>query len=384
MKVVIDFFRKLHPEEENLKASFKESERSFGFEDSGSIKENLHDVMIYTKKIMKVLNKIRHLKLTFTIEDERLINLVDQANEEDVVDSLMVKENYAKSKAELGEMIGNFEYLDSQPFEDADEALNRRVREHSSVYLRFFKTNEVSALEEFFLNCYLYRNDKFNEVLNACAEFLNLILKKLNIYKTLIFLKYYDNNIKRVLEANVGELTAKIEGVITHNSPVNEFERLLQLTLRTSVLINYIKSMLVSKRHNIEVFDNEYLRQRLPGILKELKLFEEDYKKVHRELGYLDNFINMLPDYLKASEDLKEFRGNVDLQKEYHKDALFALNKALQGYNLHKSKFESQLFRPKQYDSRCLLLMNRMLQSNNEVYEELKLLYFQLSVSRQN
>lgn len=382
--MVIDFFRKLSPEEENIKESFKESERTFGFENSENIKETLQDVIIYTKKITKVLNKVRHLKLTFTIEDERLINLVDQANEEEEVSSVMVKNNYNQAKKELKDMISNFEYLDSQPFEDADDTLNRQVRDNSFVYLKFFKTNEISSLEEFFLNCYLYRNDKFNEVLNSCAEFLNLILKKLNIYKTMIFLKYYDANIKRVLEANINELNSKIEGVITHNSPVNEFERLLQLTLRTSVLINYIKSMLVSKRHNFEVFENEYMKKRLPEILKELKGFEDDYKKVHKELGYLDNFINMLPDYLKASEDMKEFQGNVDLEKEYHKDALFALNKALQGYNLHKSKFESQLYRPEKYDSRCLFLMNQMLKENNEIYEELKLNYFQLSVSRKN
>ena len=331
---------------------------------------------------MKVLNKIRHLKLTFTIEDERLINLVDQANEEEVVDSQMVKKNYQESKAELQKMVKNFDFLNNQPFEDADEELNRQVRDNAFVYLKFFKTNEVSVLEEFFLNCYLYRNDKFNEVLNSCAEFLNLILKKLNIYKTVIFLKYYDANIERVLQANVQELTSKIEGVITHNTPIAEFERLLQLTLRTSVLINYIKSMLVSKRHNIEVFDNEYLKNRLPEILKELKAFEDKYKRVHSELGHLDNFINMLPDYLKASDDLKGYEGNVDPNKEYHKDGLFALNKALQGYNLHKSKFESQLLRPEMYDSRCLHLMDRMLKENNEIYENLKSLYFQLSISR--
>jgi len=379
---VIDFFHKISPEEDNIRDNFQQAEKKFGFENSEVVKETLQDVVIYSKKIMKVLNKIRHLKLTFTIEDERLINLVDQANEDDIVDSGMVKRNYQDSKTELKDMIDNFEYLNSQPFEDADETLNRQVRDNASIYMKFFKTNQVSVLEEFFLNCYLYRNEKFNEVLNACAEFLNLILKKLNIYKTVIFLKYYDANIKRVLKANIDELTTKIEGVITHNTPVSEFERLLQLTLRTSVLINYIKSMLVSKRHNIEVFDNAYLKQRLPEILKELKGFEDDYKQVHKELGHLDNFINMLPDYLKASEDLKEYEGNVDPNKEYQRDGLFALNKALQGYNLHKSKFENLLLRPEKYNSKCLHKMNNMLNDNNQVYEDLKTLFFQLSIAR--
>jgi hypothetical protein len=382
VKVVIDFFYKIAPEEDNIKDNFQNAEKDFGFENSEVVKETLQDVVIYSKKIMKVLNKIRHLKLTFTIEDERLINLVDQANEDDVVDSGMVKQNYQDSKSTLKDMIDNFEYLNSQPFEDADETLNRQVRDNAAVYMKFFKTNEVSVLEEFFLNCYLYRNEKFNEVLNSCAEFLNLILKKLNIYKTVIFLKYYDANIERVLKANIEELTSKIENVITHNTPVAEFERLLQLTLRTSVLINYIKSMLVSKRHNLEVFDNSYLKKRLPEILKELKKFEGDYKQVHKELGYLDNFINMLPDYLKASEDMKEYEGNVDPNKEYQKDGLFALNKVLQGYNLHKSKFENLLLRPEKYNSKCLLKMSTMLNDNNMVYEDLKGLFFQLSIAR--
>ena len=378
----MDFFRKINPEEDSIKDAFKNSEKDFGFENSESIKDTLQDVIIYSKKIMKVLNKIRHLKLTFTIEDERLINLVDQASEEEVITSHMVKDNYLESKDVLKDMVESFEYLNSQPFEDADETLNRQVRAHANNYMKFFKTNDVSILEEFFLNCYLYRNEKFNEVLNSCAEFLNLILKKLNIYKTVIFLKYYDANIERVLKANVTELKSKIEGVISHNTPVAEFERLLQLTLRTSVLINYIKSMLVSKRHNMEVFDNSYLHKRLPEILKELKHFEDDYKQVHKELGHLDNFINMLPDYLRASEDLREYEGNVDPNKEYQKDGLFSLNKALQGYNLHKSKFENLMLRPKKYDSRCLVLMEEMLKNNNQKYENLKQMYFQLSISR--
>ena len=382
VKVVIDFFHKINPEEDSIKDAFKNSEKDFGFENSETIKDTLQDVIIYSKKIMKVLNKIRHLKLTFTIEDERLINLVDQANEEEVISSHMVKDNYLESKDVLKDMVESFEYLNSQPFEDADVTLNRQVRAHANNYMKFFKTNEVSILEEFFLNCYLYRNEKFNEVLNSCAEFLNLILKKLNIYKTVIFLKYYDANIERVLKANVTELKSKIEGVISHNTPVAEFERLLQLTLRTSVLINYIKSMLVSKRHNMEVFDNSYLHKRLPEILKELKHFEDDYKQVHKELGHLDNFINMLPDYLRASEDLREYEGNVDPNKEYKKDGLFALNKTLQGYNLHKSKFENLMLRPKKYNSRCLVLMKEMLNNNNKKYESLKQLYFQLSISR--
>ena len=382
VKVVIDFFYKISPEEDNIRDNFQNAEKDFGFENSEVVKETLQDVVIYSKKIMKVLNKIRHLKLTFTIEDERLINLVDQANEEDIVDSEMVKDNYQDSKLELKEMIENFEYLNSQPFEDADDTLNRQVRDNAAVYMKFFKTNEVSVLETFFLNCYLYRNEKFNEVLNSCAEFLNLILKKLNIYKTVIFLKYYDANIERVLRANIEELTSKIENVITHNTPVSEFERLLQLTLRTSVLINYIKSMLVSKRHNMEVFDNPYLKKRLPEILKELKNFEDEYKQVHKELGYLDNFINMLPDYLKASEEMKDYDGNVDPNKEYQKDGLFALNKALQGYNLHKSKFENLMLRPEKYNSKCLEKMDDMLRENNRIYEELKGLFFQLSIAR--
>ena len=342
----------------------------------------LEDVMVYMQKMYKILTKIRQLKLTFTIEDERLINLVDQVTQDELVDLDDLKKLYEDTKVEIAELITEFEYLDSQPFEDSDKVLNANIKSDTVRYIKFFRAEKDSLLEKYFLNCYLYRNEQFNEVLNHVASLLNLVLKKISINKTAIFIQYYDDNIKRVLKANIEELDGKVESLVSHNNPESEWERLLQLTLRTSVLMNYIKSMVVSKNHNEEIFNNGFLKRKLPTVLEELRQFEHQYQKVNKELGHLDSFQHLLSEYNESAEKMKSFEGNININQEYSKDGLLSLNAVLQNYNMHKSKFETLSINSELYNSKCLSLMKNILKKNNEIYKKLKNQYFNLLVER--
>ena len=369
--------------EEEIKSNLGEAEKNFGFENDTAVKQNLDVVIVYVERLAKLLSKIRQLKLTFTIEDERLINLVDQVSDDEIVNLGKLKTYYEANKTQLAEMMDNFDFLDGQPFEDADHTLNFQVRDNAKRYMEFFKVNnDDSVLDLFFLNCYLFRNEKYNDVLNHTAEFLNLILKKINIYKTTIFIRYYHDHIERILRANTEELKGKIEAIIRHKTPVSEFERLMDLTLKTSILINYIKSMIVSKKHNQVIFSYPYLREQLPAVLRQLKDFEEQYKIVHRELGHLDNFVNFLPDFQQASEEMRSFVGNIENDKEYKVEGLVHLATGLQNYNMQKSKFENIIIKPEQYDSRCLNLMNEYLKENNAVYATLKKQLFHMKIEK--
>ena len=379
--MVLNFFNKTVQSEDILKDNFRNAESEFDPNEDENLKLCLDDVATYMKKLHKILTKVRQLKLTFTIEDQRLINLVDQVTDDQIVEMKVLKDMYEETKITITEIIDEFEEVDLLPFEDADDELNNRLKDITVMYLGFFKSEKDLVLEHFFLNCYLFRNEKFNEILNHTATFLNLVLKKINIYKTAIFIHFYDEQILRVLKANTDELNDKLRSILEHENPVAEFERLLQLTLKTSVLINYIKSMIVSKKHNDEVFANSFLRRKLPEVLIELKNFEDQYKKVQKELGHLDHFINLLPEYLHATREMKTFLGNVKPNTQYNKEGLFNLNNALQSYNSQKVLFENLILHPKEYNSQCLKLIDQILQDNNSIYYDLKQVYFKLMVS---
>lgn len=380
--MVNEFFEKQVKKEEELRQELRNAETGFGFEDDREISEALERVKKYMKKMFKILNKVRQLKLTFTIEDERLIALVDGVNEDQSVGIEEIEKELTDNTVLLTKLREDFEELGEKAFEDAGPELNKEIQEHSKRYVRFFNAQDTSTVETFYLLCYLYRNEKFNDTLDNCANFLNLILKKINIYKTTLFVKFYEEKIITVMRGNIQELNNYIFQIVEHNSPVSEFERLFNMTLRTSVLISFIKSMIVSKKHDDMVFASPYLRQRLPAILAQQKEFEVDVGKIQKELGHVDNFINMLPDYLRAANDLEKMDGKVRLDEEYNQEGLRTFNTVLQTYNLHKSKFENLKMDDQTLQSVCLTKLRDILDRNNEIYERLKGMFFKLKVSR--
>lgn len=330
----------------------------------------------------KILNKVRQLKLTFTIEDERLIALVDSVNEEKKIEITEIEKDLNENTEILESLRQDFEDLEEKAFEDSGPELNQQIQTVSKRYIDFFNAKESATIENFYLLCYLYRNEKFNDTLDNCANFLNLILKKINIYKTTLFVKFYEESIISVMRGNIEVLNNHIGKIVDHENPVAEFERLFNMTLRTSVLISFIKSMIVAKKHDEMVFASPYLRQRLPAMLAQQKNFEIDVAKIQKELGHVDNFINMLPDYLRAAKDLQTMDGKIRVDEEYNQEGLRTFNTVLQTYNLHKSKFENLKLDDKNLQSVCLKKLRDLLNENNEIYERLKGMFFKLKVSR--
>lgn len=287
------------------------------------------------------MSKIRQLKLTFTIPDDRLISLIDEIPESFSPSLEEIQEMFEEIKLFISNLGFEFEDLEKQKFEDADEALNKKVVHFADQYLKYMRPNEKSRLETFFVYSYLYRNDRFNEVLNYTAGILNTMLNKIILYKMAVFLRFFEQKLFPQLKQDIEDLEKRTLGILEINAPIEEFEDLNTKFYQTITAIAYIKSHFAGKKHDIKIFNNSVIETRLPPALKSLREHELKLDQIKLELNWIGEYINDLPNYIHASGELKKVEGL--LKEKNGKVSLTDLKNAqdiLNGYNFERNKAE--------------------------------------------
>jgi hypothetical protein len=293
------------------------------------------------KKLFKTMSKIRQLKLTFTIGDDRLIGLIDEVPESFSPELEEIQEMFDEIKLFISNLGFEFEDLEKQKFEEADEALNRKVVHFADQYLNYMRPKDKSRLETFFVYAYLYRNDKFNDVLNYTAQILNTMLQKIALYKAAVFLRFFEQTLLPQIKNDVEDLEKRLAGLIEINGPIEEFEDLNTKFYKLVTVFAYVKSQLASRRHNEKIFNNSVLDVRLPPALKSMREYELRLDVVRKELNWIGEYINDLPNYIYASDELKKVKG---LLKEKNGKVplknLKAAQDILSGFNFERKKAE--------------------------------------------
>lgn len=295
------------------------------------------------------MSKIRQLKLTFTIPDDRLIGLIDEVPESFSPSITEIMEMFDEIKLFMSNLGYEFEDLEKQKFEEADEALNRKIVHFADQYLNYLRPSDKSRLETFFVYAYLYRNDRFNEVLNYTASILNLMLNKISMYKTAIFLRFFEQKLLVQLKKDVEDIETRTSKILEMNGPIEEFEDLNTKYYSMLTAFAYVKSQFSGRKHNEKLFCNSILEIRMPPALKTLREYEKRLDKMRLELNWIGEYINDLPNYLHASDELKkvekmltEKKGKVTVKN------LRAAQDILNGYNFERNKAE-RFFRDVQY-----------------------------------
>lgn len=285
------------------------------------------------------MSKIRQLKLTFTIADDRLIGLIDEVPESFSPSLEEIQELFDEIKLFISNLGYEFEDLEKQNFEEADEALNRKIVHFADQYLNYLRPKEQSRLETYFVYAYLYRNDKFNEVLNYTAEILTLMLNKISLYKTAVFLRYFEEKLFVEIKKDVEDLESRTLGILDINAPIEEFGDLNTKFYQINTAIAFAKSQLAGRKHNDKIFNNSVLEIRMPPALKSLREYEIRLEKLKSELNWIGEYINDLPNYQHASDELKtvkdlmkEKNGKVDLKN------LKSAQEIMNGYNFERNK----------------------------------------------
>jgi hypothetical protein len=81
----------------------------------------------------------------------------------------------------------------------------------------------------------MFRSNLCEEVTDKASEFINLLLKKITVYRTLVFIKFYESYIQVEIETSIRQLQKRIRMLYEHVNVVGEFEELSKVT-RKAVL----------------------------------------------------------------------------------------------------------------------------------------------------
>lgn len=338
---MVDFFKKIQSDETRLKNNLTECEERFSFENDEGLKQAMDEVSVYMKKLFKTMSKIRQLKLTFTIPDDRLIGLIDEVPESFSPELEEIQEMFDEIKLFISNLGYEFEDLEKKKFEEADEALNQKVVHFADQYLKYMRPSDKSRLETFFVYAYLYRNDRFNEVLNYTAGVLNLMLKKVALYKAAVFLRFFEEQLFPLLRKEVDDLETRSLNILEINAPIEEFEDLNTKFYKMVTAMAFVKSQFASRKHDVKIFNNSCLEVRLPPALKSLREYEKKLDRIRSELNWIGEYINDLPNYQHASDELRKVE---DLLKDkggkVTKKNLKMAHDILNGFNFERNKAE--------------------------------------------
>lgn len=318
------------------------AEENFGFENDTSLKEAILEINIYTKKLFKTMSKIRKLKLTFTVEDQRLITLIDEQPEDFKPSLKMINSLYEEIKLFISNLSYEFEELQSVNYDDSSDQLNQKIIHYSGEYINFLRPNDESILERFFVQTYLYRNEQFNNVLNFTSEILNLMLHKLALYNAAIYLRFFEENLLPKIENDTKDLEDRVDNILGMAGPIEEFEDIGMAILQVDVAITFTKASLASRKPDNRYYANTSLDVRMLPALGKLRQLEIRIDAVRKEMGWVGEFINFLPNYNHSSDELKSVGKKLRSTKIKLKD-LDHVQQILNGFNFEREKAESYI-----------------------------------------
>lgn len=314
--MVVDYFIKLQKTEPDLMTKLKESEKEFSFESDAKLKESIEEANQMINKLLKTSTRIRKLKLTFTVNDERLINLIEATPEDYRPDYKEMCRLFDKNKMFLANLIYEFEELQKQDLDEATEQLSQKVHHYAGEYINYFDTeasnNNVDAtmLEKFFVDAYLYRNDKFNDVLEFASKFANSMLNKYTTYKAVAFLRFCETELISELEETITKTEEDIEGFL---KAVNWDSRLQSIETgvhNATLAIDFIKAGLAGKSYTDAHMNNPYLRESSVKLLNKVRELEKRYEQNDADnviiMEWLDEYIEPL---MTLSKDLGDVKG---------------------------------------------------------------------------
>lgn len=123
-----------------------------------------------------------------------------------------------------------------------------------------FFVEKNNRLDHFFAGCYLFRNQLCEEVTDDSSEFINLLLKKITVYRTLVFIKFYETYIQIEIENNIKDLQKRIRVLYDNPNVVDEWENLSRL-IRKAVVSPFHSDQLYQKLAGRQEDQQHYIQQ---------------------------------------------------------------------------------------------------------------------------
>lgn len=78
-------------------------------------------------------------------------------------------------------------------------------------------------MEQFLTYLYMFRDNLYNQIIDESAESINLILKKIQVYRTYIFIQFFTDLVKPELEKQTSIVGNKLNDLLNSSTPREEF-----------------------------------------------------------------------------------------------------------------------------------------------------------------
>ena len=373
MKIIEEFFDSLDEKDEQAMLGLAEEEKDFNMTRTAqTIKPALAQAVEVVNKMMKAVVKGKRTQITFTIEDTVLSGLIQEYPSDQLSVNDILKA-YDSCNGLFERLLDDIEDSLQQNMAEKNEELDLKVKNTANLFFRFF-SKEDSQLGLFLTAVYIFREQLTDRLADRTSEFANVLLKKITAYKTFAFVNYYRNSIEKELVKNVQFMTGRVKRFFDAVSPIKEFESVVDLHAKTSLLLTYLKNALTSKRTTEQVFNNDFLNQNVPVLVEQLADFDNQMNEIRKELGVMESIAPFYDKYLELTAEMKL----VSLKNKEIADKL-NVQKALRDFYRADKRLQEFAFVYKDNDSIVYRSFIDVLEGNRLIAEEYKTLYFQLN-----
>ena len=224
--VVQQFFEdRVRPCLKQNMADISKLERTFDPIDSiPELKEQFKKLQETYQKLLKVARKSRELKICFPFEPSRLSDLLSPADKE-AISRDQIEKLGATCRAFFQQVQRECESALAISDTDVQPKDNARIRSALKVFYDFL-SEQNNPLDQFFASLYNFRDGIYNTVLDTSADSANLILKKTQVYRTYVFIKFFKEQISPEIEKQISAGATRLREILESPSPEAEFEKL--------------------------------------------------------------------------------------------------------------------------------------------------------------
>ena len=360
------FFTTLYNKTEDLLKFFKQEEKGFSLEKQpGNYEEKTKEAEQILEKMMKCMQKVKGTQLAFTIEDTELSDFIENYNG----DSLNLEDLSAMYKKcdmffnETIEAVDVIKQMELESFnEEADVSVSRLIKN----YVRFFEDRE-NSLNRYYTYCYLFRDQMADAMMDETSIFLNILFNKITAYRTLTYIKYYDENVKNRILNHIKASQKAIDGFMDSDSPEKDFKKINSNVNFAVELTNFASLNLTKKKTKTEFFNNEVVNRRIMVLSVELKSYKERLTVLKEEFPILDSISQHISDYRKIVTDVKSIEFDDESVENVVKSSMLLMQ-----LTKNKKALENIVIQFNGFKSKHLGQLKDIISGNEKIAEEIK------------
>lgn len=370
IQLITSFFESLENRTEDALGRISIVEKDFDMTNTPvKLKTALGSLEEVCLTMMKAIRKMKKTQLTFTIDDQLLSSLIQQMSTNEItLNSVM--ERFDRANEVLADLQRELEALSKVDLTPKNNDIDMRIKQVSKSFIQFF-TDPSNHVNQFLVSCYLYRESLIEDYMGKSSDLANLALNKLRSYQVFAFLKYYDETIEADLDRGLKTLAKNSKRFFEERSLSQDFENSNELASYVRLTLLFIRSFLSGRQVDEKIFDNSYLKERMPKVGAKIDKQTLKIEKISRELELAEVLIPFYDDYAQATAQLKQI--NLRTTKSEEK---LQIQRSIRKFMIETKKLERVIYDYKGSSTAVYQQIYDIVEGNKIIADEYRSLFF--------